>query len=85
MTRPIGNMDAPKPLPVANTPAGSATRHFVTGILAALLGGYAARKGVPVPPEVLQETSGWVLGLGTALAAGAAGAVGALWRKVMPR
>lgn len=68
------------PNPNAQTPGGSATRHFVTYVLAGVLGGWAAKKGLPVPPEVAGETAAWLvdLVLGGAVAAGA----GALWRKV---
>jgi len=66
-----------------NTPTGSATRHAVTGIVASIIAAFVARKNLPVPPEAVSESANWITGVGVAVAAAAAGAVGSLWRKLI--
>lgn len=68
--------------PATSEVPGSATRHFLTGLVAAAIGGYAAKKGLPsLPTEVVSETSSWVMGVGAIVAAGVSSALGGLWRK----
>lgn len=85
MTPPFNPAPPPVALPNRSDPAGSATRHAVTGILASVLTSYAMRRGLPVDPAVggavASEISNWVVGIGVAVGTAASAGVGALWRR----
>lgn len=64
-----------------DTAKGSATRHAITGAVAAAIAAYAAKKGFPVPADAAAEISTWLVGGAIAASAAVASALGAIFRR----